>query len=97
MHVIHALTAAAANVAAPNELALAALHVSDHVGVVPPPAAQQVAAVWSCRCPVTTPPSGASDPPPLVLQAVVRRLVEEDELVFVDLRVALLFPPGLSL
>lgn len=46
VHVVHRLTAETANVAAPDELTLAALYVSYHVRVVAPPTAQQVTAVW---------------------------------------------------
>lgn len=41
----HAFTPPAANIAAPDELALTPLHVSDHVGVVASAAAEEVAAV----------------------------------------------------
>lgn len=45
VHVIHRFAATAANVTAPNELALAAFDVSYHVCIVAPATAQQVAAV----------------------------------------------------
>ncbi len=45
VHVVHRLTAATANIAAPDELTLAALYVPYHVRVVAPPTAQQVTAV----------------------------------------------------
>lgn len=95
MHVVHALAAPAADEAAPDELALAALDVSHHVRVVSSAAAQQVAAVRFGGCPVAAAPPGASDAPPPVLQAVVGGLVEEDELVFVDGEATLLLPPRL--
>lgn len=43
--VSHALTPPAADVAAPDELALAPLHVPDHVGVVAAATTKEVAAV----------------------------------------------------
>ena len=46
LHIPHALLTL--DVAAPVELAVAALHVADHLRVVPAPAAQQVARVWTC-------------------------------------------------
>ena len=97
VHVVHALAAPAADVAAPHELALAALDVSHHVRVVSAAAAQQVATVRSGGRPVAPAPSGASDAAAPVLQAVVGRLVEEDELVFVDRKETLVLPPRLPL
>lgn len=95
VHVVHALAAPAANKAAPHELALAALHVSHHVRVVSPAAAQQVAVVRSGRGPVAAASSGSGDATPAILHAVVRRLVDEDELFFVGRVPSLVLPPGL--
>ena len=92
VHVVHALTAPAADVAAPDELALAALNVSHHVRVVSSPAAEQVAAVRPGGGPVAAAASGPGYAPPPVGQAVVWRLVQVDELVFVD-GPALILPP----
>ncbi len=78
VHVVHRLTAATANIAAPDELTLAALYVSYHVCVVAPPTAQQVTAVrpgWSSVTPAAPGPRHAQPP---VLQAVIGRFVEED-------------------
>lgn len=97
VHVVHALAAPAVDVAAPHKLALAALDVSDHVCVVSSAAAQQVAAVRPRRRPVAPAPSGARDAPPPVLQTVVWRLVEEDELVFVYMETLLVLPLHLPL
>ncbi len=95
VHVVHALAAPAADVTAPDELALAALDVSHHVCVVSSAAAQQVAAVGAGGRPVAAASSGPGDAPPPVLQAVVGRLVEEDELLFVDGEAMLILPPRL--
>lgn len=94
MHVVHALAASAVDVAAPDELALTALDMSHQVGVVASAAAQQDAAVGAGGRSVAAASSGAGHAPPPVLQAVVRRLVDEDELVRLD-RGAALLPPGL--
>lgn len=98
VHVIHALAAPAADVAAPDELAFAALDVSHHMCVVSSAAAQQVAAVRPGGRPVAAASSGSGDATPLILQAVVWRLVEEDELLFVNGEATLIFfptlPPG---
>ena len=95
VHVIHALTAPAADVAAPDELALTALDTSHQVRVVSAAAAQQVAAVRTTGGPVAAAAPGADDTPPAVLKAVVWRLVEEEKLLLVDIEVTLLLPPHL--
>lgn len=95
MHVVHALAAPAVDIAAPHKLALAALDVSDHVCVVSSATAQQVAAVRPRGRPVAATPSGTRDAPPPVLQAVVWRLVEEDELMFVHMEAVLVLPSRL--
>lgn len=92
MRVVQALAAPAADVAAPDELALAALHVSDQVRVVASAAAQQVAAVRSRRGSVAAAPLGAGHATAPVLHAVVRGLVEEDELMFVERNPTLALP-----
>lgn len=97
VHVVHALAAPAVDVAAPHKLALTALDVSDHMCVVSSAAAQQVAAVRPRGRPVAPAPSGAHDAPPPVLQTVVWRLVEEDELVFVHMETPLVLPLHLPL
>lgn len=94
VHVVHALTALAADITAPDELALTALDASHHMRVVSTAAAQEVAAVRAGGGAVAVPPPGADDTPPAVLQAVVWRLVEEDELLLVN-REPMLILPGL--
>lgn len=95
VHVIHALTAPAADVAAPDELALTALDTSHQVRVVSTAAAQQVAAVRTAGGPVAAAVPGADDTLLAVLKAVVRRLVEEEELLLVDGEATLILPPHL--
>lgn len=94
MHVVHALAALAADIAAPDELALTALDASHHVRVVSTATAQEVAAIRAGGGAVAVAPPGADDTPPVVLQAVVWRLVEEDELLLVN-REPMLILPGL--
>lgn len=80
VHVIHAFTAPAAHVATPHKLALAALHVPLHPGVVATAAAQQAATVRPGGRAVAAAPLCASDAPPPVLHAVVGRFVYVDQL-----------------
>lgn len=94
VHIVHAFAAPAADIAAPHKLALAALDVPHHMGIVASAAAEQVAAVRAGGCAVAAAPPGTRNAPPLVLQAVVGRLVQVDKLVFVE-RSVLVLPPGL--
>lgn len=81
VNVIHGLAASAAHVAAPDELALAAFHMTHHMCVVSTATAQQVAAVRPGRCAVTAAPPSPGHAQPPVLHAIIGRLVEEDELL----------------
>lgn len=95
VHVVHALTASAADVAAPDKLTVAALDVSDDVCVVSSAAAHQVAAIGTGAGPVTAAPSCANDAMSPVCHAVIWRPVDEDELLFVNGGVELVPPPSL--
>lgn len=95
VQIVHALTASAADVTAPDKLALAALDVSHDVRVVAAAAAQQATAIGAGGGPVAVAPPGAGNAPPIILQAVVWRLVEEDELLLVDEEATLILPPHL--
>lgn len=92
--VSHALAALAVDVAAPDELALAALDMSLQVCVITTAAAQQVAAVRTARRPVAATPPGAGHAPQRVFHAVVGRPVQVNELVFVH-GVSSVLPPHL--
>lgn len=97
VHVVHALAASAVDVAAPDKFALTALDVPHHMSVVASAAAKQVAAIRASGGPVAAAPPGAGDATPPVLQAVVWRLVQVDEFVFVHKMALVLFsglPPG---
>lgn len=79
VQVADALAAATADVAAPDELAVAALHLPHQVCVVAAAAAEQVAAAGAGRATAAAAAPGAGHAPLPVLHAVVRRLVEEDQ------------------
>lgn len=82
--VSHALAPPAAHVAAPDELALAPLHVSDHVGVVASATAEEVAAPRALRCAVAFSALCARDPDFLVLYTVVGRLMDVEQVLLAD-------------
>ena len=69
------------DIAAPNKLAMASVHVSHHLRVVAPPTAQLVAAAWLGRVLHTLSPSGADDVVLGVGAAVVGRPVDVHQLV----------------
>lgn len=97
MHVIHAFTASAADVAAPHKLTFTALDTPDHMCVVTSAAAQQVAATGATGRAAAAASSGARHAPAPVLHAVVWRPVEVDELLFGDWKVPWLLPLCLRL
>lgn len=82
--VSHAFTPPAADVAAPNKLALAPLHVPDHVGVVASAAAKEVAAVRALRRAVAFSALGPGDPSFLILDAVIGRLINVEEFILAN-------------
>lgn len=92
MCVVHALAAPAADVAAPHKLTVTALDMADHMCVVTPAAAQQVAAIGAAGSAVTTAPPGAWHTTLMVLYTVVWRFVDEDELSSVNREVEPVFP-----
>lgn len=94
VYVGHALAPPAAHVAAPHELALAALHGPEDVGVVAAPAAQQVTALGALRRAVTLPALRPGDPQPLVLNTVIGRFVHVQQVLLPNgyFPLALLFP-----
>lgn len=82
--VSHAFTPPAANIAAPDELALAPLHVSDHVGVVASTTAEEVAATRALRRAVAFSALCPRDPNVLILYAVVGRLMDVEQILLAD-------------
>lgn len=96
----HAFAPPTAHVAAPDELALAALHVPHHVRVVAAAAAEQVAAVGALGRPVALPALRPRDAQPVVLHAVIGGLVQVEQVLLANRDPPLLFlspahfPPG---
>jgi len=71
----------ALDVAAPVEFALAAFLDRRFVGVVTPTAAHQVASVHSGGCPVARPPVGSEGSDGFIVEAIVGRFVEINQIV----------------
>ena len=87
----HAFTPPAADIAAPDKLALASLHVPDHVSVVAPAAAEEVAAVCALWRAVALSALGPWDPEFLILYTVIRRLINVEQIILVDWYFPLIF------
>ena len=77
----HGLARLALHVAAPVELAVTPFHVAYYLRVVPPAAAQKVAAVRSLRCPVAHPTLRAQNAALDIHPAVVGRAMHVHELL----------------
>lgn len=89
--VSHAFAPSAAHVAAPNKLALAPLHVPDHVGVVASATAEEVAAVRALWRAVAFSALRARDPQFLVLYAVIGRLINVEQILLANRYFPLIF------
>lgn len=91
----HAFTPPAADIAAPNELALTPLHMPDHMCVITTATAQEVAAISTLWRSVAFSSLCPWNPEFLILYTVIRRLVNVEQIVLANGDIPLiLFSPA---
>lgn len=91
VHISHAFAPPAADITAPDEFAFTSLHVPDHMGVVASATAEEVAAICALRRAVTLSALSPWDPEFLILNTVIGRLIDVEQIILADWYFSLIF------